>query len=528
MKSRPVIIIALAIVIFVASLATSYYPIYKKGYSLGGETLNLSEARNYAIAGTYKYESSNGVFLSADKALNEGKELGITNPLTPIIYGQIFKNFGWGSPLMPVYLSIVLAALFNVLIFLLITQLFSITIGFLSAVIMVFMPVRIIGSLFFGGYEFAMIFFACALLLFFDSKNLFKVSRWRLGCSSVLFALAALDRSAFSISFVPFVLYDFYKNRSWKRTLIFILPFLIIFGSTLTNYSWIGVPNGYVSDINNQSFSQFGHVYNDPYSLYYNGDDFIENLRSQGEINRVTFHYFSQWGYDVSLSEQLNAYKDSVRFYFTQVLNLTNYGGPLIILVMLLGGLWLYRNNKEMFWFFGTWLVMWLGGLVYFTTGNWDHFLEIIFIAAVLTGLGTYQLLEMFKAVSFRRSMLIGILLVFIVSHLAYANKWKLYDAYRSSNFGVALDMADKEKDLKNTGVIAVGVHPTFAYTFYYLTNRDVIYFNPDTVTELIENGKLGEAFDIYEVKSAFGYSSDLSNQIKSSLKIPTFSYDKN
>lgn len=526
MKPR-FIIGGLAVVIFIASLAASYYPIYKKGYALGSDFLNLSEARNYATAGTYKYESSNGIFLSADRAVGEGKETGISNPLTPIIYGKIFKYFGFNSPLIPVYVSLILAALFNVIIFLLITQLFNVTVGFSSALIMSFMPVRILGALLSGSYEFAMIFFAGALLLFFDSKKLFKTNLWRLGSSSILFALAALARNAFLVSFVPFVMYDFYKNRSWKRSLIFILPFLIIFGSTLTKYSPLGVPNGYVSDINSQPFSQIGHVYNDPYSLYYD-NDFINNLRSQERVGRVTFHFFSQWGYDVSWSERISAYGDSAKYYLIHVFDLTNYGGPLIILIMLLGAFWLYKNKKEMLWFFGVWFIIWLGGLIYFITGNWDHFLEIIFIAAVLVGLGIYQLLEIFKTTSIKQYALAGIILAFIIGHLAYADKWELYDAYRSSYFGAALNMVEKEgKDIKNTGVIAVGPHPTFAYAFYYLTNHDVIYFNPDTIAELIKNKKLKKAFDIYKVESAFGYSSDLSNQIKSSLKIPVYPYNK-
>jgi len=527
MKSR-LIIGGLAIVIFVVSLVTSYYPIYKKGYGLGGDYLNLSEARNYVISGTYKYESPNGVFLSADKAANDGKELGISNPLTPIIYGQIFKYFGFNSPLMPMYLSLVLAALFNSIIFLLITRLFNTTVGLFSAMIMTLMPVRIIGALFFGSYEFAMIFFVIALWLFFDSKNNFQASLQRITFASIFFALAALARNAFLISFIPFVLFDLYKNRSWKRCLVFIIPFLIIFGSTLTKYSWLDVPNGYISNINNQSFSLTGHVYDDPYSLYYSDDDFIKNLRAQGEISRVNFHYFSQWGYDVSFSEQLNAYKDSIRYYLTQMPNLTNFGGPLIILIMLLGCFWLYKNNKDMLWLFGLWLIVWLGGLVYFITGNWDHFLEIIFMASVLIGLGLYQVLEMLKVLPIRQSVICGVLLIFVAGHMIYADKWKLYDAYRSSCFGAVLDMAEKEKDVQNTGVIAFGIHLTCAYNFYYLTDHDVIYFSQETVAELIKDEKLKQAFDIYKVKSAFGYSTDLSNQIKSALKIPVFPYDKN
>jgi len=525
---KPKIIIGgLAIVIFIASLVTSYYPVFKKGYTVGIDSLNLLEARNYAIAGTYKYESANGVFLSADKAVAEGKKLAISNPLTPIIYGQIFKLLGTEKRMLPLYISIILAAIFNVLIFLLITNLFNYTIGFFSAVTMVFMPVRIIGTLFMGSYEFAMIFFVLALFLFFDPKKLFKASLWRLACASVFFALAALSRNAFLISFAPFVLFDFYKNRSIKRGLVLILPFLIIFGSTLTSYSWLNVPNGYLADKNDQSFSLVGHVYDDPYSLYYDSN-YINNLRSREEMNRVTTHFLSLWGYEVSMSDRLIAYKDSAQYYIEHFISLTNYGGPLIIMFMFLGAYWLYKNKRDILWFFGVWLFMWLCGLVAFQTGNWDHSLEIIFVVASLVGVGLYQILEILKTIPIRQSTIAVFLLVFIIGHLIYSGKWNLFDAYRSSYFGAAFELAKKEQDLNSSGVIAVGAHSVFAYAFYYLTNHDVIYFNPNTIEELIKDKKLKEAFGIYKVKSAFGYSSDLSKQINTTLKIPVYPYDKN
>jgi len=518
----------LAIIIFTVSLAVSYYPLHKKGYATGGDFSALAEARNFAIAGTYQYESPNGVLLSTDKVATEGKKIGITNPLTPIIYGYIFKYFGTDTPLMPMYLAIVLAALFNVIIFLLTTQLFGPMIGFFSAITMAFMPVRIIGALSFSSYEFAMVFFGIALWLYLGSQEkLFKVSLGRLAIASAFFALAALARNAFLISFAPFVIFDFYKNRLFKRSLIFVLPFLIIFGSTLTSYSWLGVPNGYLADINNQPFNQIGHVFNDPYSLYYNKDNYLNNFVSQEKLNRVNIHFLSQWNYKVSWSERLKAYEDSVKFYLTRTFDLTNYGGPLIVFIMFLGGYWLYQNKKDMLWFFGFWFVIWFGGLVSFQTGNWDHFQEIIFMAAVLTGLGLYQLLELLKPLRFKQLIMSGILLVFIVGHLIYADKWQLFDSYRSSYFGAAIEMAKAEQDIKNTGVIAVGTHSTFADAFYYLTNRDVIYFNPSTIEELIKNGKLKEAFDIYKVKSALGYTSNLSNRMKLTLKIPVFPYDR-
>src|SRR3989344_2827979 len=132
--------IILSFLIFIFSIVAYYYPVYKKGYPPGADHQNLIEARNFALAGTYKIESPIGVLLSSKNVDQLGAEKGIFNPLTPIIYGHIFKCFGF-KPNLPLYVSIVLFALFNVLIFLLSGRLFGTVVGFMSGVAGSFMPV---------------------------------------------------------------------------------------------------------------------------------------------------------------------------------------------------------------------------------------------------------------------------------------------------------------------------------------------------------------------------------------------------
>lgn len=125
--------IILAIVVFCVSAGAYYYPVYKKGYPVGGDYLNLVEARNYASSGTHMTEDANGAYLSSQNAKLRGVITGIPNPLTPIIYGQIFKYFGFNINL-PVYVLIVLFSIFNVLLFLLISRLFSVKVGFIAGI----------------------------------------------------------------------------------------------------------------------------------------------------------------------------------------------------------------------------------------------------------------------------------------------------------------------------------------------------------------------------------------------------------
>jgi len=509
---------SLAIAIFLVSVFVSLYPINKKGFAIAGDFTNLSVARNFSVSNTYRTERIDGMLLSSSVAAKDGKISGISNPLTPIIYGRIFQySEALDLAVKPEIVAVLMAALFNALLFLLISYLFGTMVGFASALIVVFMPVRLAGALYYGSYEFAMLFFICALWAYFISRK--TAGRFGLSSlifSSILFALAALARNAFLISFIPFVVFDFYKTRSYKRALVLLLPFLVVFGLTLTPYSWLGLPNGYTAGIDSQPSTQINHVFEDSYSAYYNRDKSIENMREDG-LDRLETHFLSQWGYGVSWLDKLSAYKDSATYYIVETFNLINLGGPILILIMLIGSFWLYKNDKDMLILFGIWTAIWLAGLVYFETANWDHFLEVIFIAGSLCGLGLYQLwhwLAGFLSLKKGQQYSLGlILIIFIVGHLVYADKWRLYDSYRSSYMGAMIKYSELVSE-GDGGAIAVGVHPGFADGIYYFSNRDVIYFSPNTVTNLIKDGGLSSAFKKYNVATVVGFNGDLSLQI--------------
>ena len=76
-------------------------------------------------------------------------------------------------------------------------------------------------------------------------------------------------------------------------------------------------------------------------------------------------------------------------------------------------------------------------------------------------------------------------------------------------------------------GAYAVGVNAAVAYGLAYYSQRDVIYFNNETVERLLAENKLAEAFSHYGVTKAVGYSSEMSSQIVKTLKIPVIPWDK-
>ena len=213
--------IILGCVIFIVSITAYYYPVYQKGFAPGADHQNLMMARNFTVSGTFKVEDSKGVLLSSKNAATEGKETGIFNPLTPIIYGYIFKYFGFDYRL-PLFVSITLFGLFNVLVFLIISRLFSVTVGFMSGIASALMPVMSVGAVHGGFYEWAMLFFGFGLLSYFGSKTgPFNSSNVRVFISSIFFGLSALARNAFAISFIPFFIYDFLSTDRIKEDFCF-------------------------------------------------------------------------------------------------------------------------------------------------------------------------------------------------------------------------------------------------------------------------------------------------------------------
>lgn len=519
--------IILAVVIFCVSAGAYYYPTHKKGYPLGADYLNLIEARNFAASGTYMSQDKIGTYLSSANAKN-GDVTGIPNPLTPIIYGYIFKYFGFHLNL-PFYLAIVLFSVFNLIVFLLLSRLFSVGVGFIGGILGAFIPTVAVGASIGGFYEWAMLFFAVALWFYLGSKNgPLKAGLVRVLLASVFFAMAALARNAFAASFIPFFFYDLYIHRSVKRSLIFILPFLVIFGLTLTPYSWLGVPNGYLSSTQ-QPFSEMVHLFDDPYAYFFNRDQYIAQYFGGKTINRVTIGFLEHYGYSVSIKNIIKAYYQASVFYVNQFFNIINFGGPAIIFLMILGIWQFYKRNTQLFHLFILWLFLWLSYLVYAKSGNWDHYLEIIFVIITLSSLGVYCLYN------WARSNLPGfkyyVAAIFITGllliQLSQSAKWRFHDDYRSSTIGIARALAAQvNKNLD--GSYAVDIHPNVPYALNYFTDHNVIFFNADTVRELLASKKLKSIFGIYDVKGALGYPPDLSAEIAKTLKIQVIPCVKN
>jgi len=507
--------IALILVcLFLLSTVIHFLPVWKKGYSFSPMGGDLILARNLALSGQYKIESENNIVLSSDRIKTEGISCNWGNKLTPLIYGQIFKIFGFKQNL-PLYFSLILWSLTGSLLFLLVLKLFNLKLAVIFGLIDIFVPVLTQGSLMAGFYEWAMLFFIIGLLFYLYKKETGKIN---LILASFFFGLAALARNAFLVSFIPFVIYDFWKNRSWKRVIVFVLPFVLLWGIYLIPDYLQGTPNAYLAS-EDTSFGMYGHLFPDPYTFHFEKDEYIKSILGTSDY---TFSQFLlKYEHSVSFKNKLIMYFSSIKFYPKEFSKLIITGGPLIILFLMAGLVYLYRKKRPLLNLFMIWGVVWYALLVILKTNNWDHFLELRFPIVLLISLGIYWLIDFILKLSLKerfKYIIVLILSFCIFLHFVQANKWMLHEEYNTSKIETITQMAKSinQKQLnKQNDVIAVSIHASIPQALNYYTDLSIIYFDLNTVENLLNQDKFSWAFEQFGVTKIIGFNPDLSQKIK-------------
>ena len=515
MKKNVVLII---IILFLFSLVAHYYPVYKKGYSFNPMGGDLTMARNVALTGGYKIESEKNVILSSVKVKDEGISSNSGNRLNPFVYGQIFKVFGFNQDL-PLYVALVVWALAGVILFLIVLKLFNLQVAIIFGLVDIFIPVLTQGSLMPGFYEWPVLFFSLGLFSYFwpsFSKERNKNNWLNLVLASLLFGLAALAKNSFVVSFVPIAVYELWQSRSLKKAIVFILPFILVFGGYLMSGYLTGLPNAYLSS-EDTDFGRYGHLFPDPYTYHYENEEYIESIIGTSVVGYTWF--LLKYGYPVSLKDKLLRYWHTIRFYPKEFSKLIVLGGPLVILFLIVGLVYLYRKRKSLFKFFVVWGLLWYLLLIYFKSANWDHFLEIRFLLTLLVALGVSWLIDFVLGLSWENKIKytgLGIISLALLFHLGQANKWMLYEEYKGSNTKTIREMAlvvnQRSLDKENE-IVAVDGHPTVQSLNYY-TDVSIVYFDSETIKKLLNQGKLSWAFEQFGVTKIAGFSPDLGQRI--------------
>ena len=514
--------ISLIILIFFISVAANYWPIYHKGFSYKFSADNLILARNLSLADKYSITDEKNIVLSSTLVAEKGINYNSNNILTPLIYGKLFDFLGF-KPNAPLYVSLVLYALSAVLLFLLVLRRFNLYTALFFSAIYIFSPFIIGGAIWFGFYEWAILFFSAGIVIYLWKEN---PKTWRLIASSIFFGLAVLARNAFLVSFIALLIYDFYSNfiykKDWKlikqwlfpaikRIFIFALPVILLWGGVLIKDHLSQKNNPYIKLVETYD----DHLFPDPYTYHFEKDQYIEHLKSVAQGDQI--NGLIGYGYLHSWKARIKMHFVSLKYYINYFFRQPTLGGPVIILFLILGIIFLYRKDKKLLVLPVFWIVFLFLILIGLRTSNEDHFLEIAFPLALLTAIGLFGSLDWLKQAVKKQShfiLLAGLIILVLFVHLIQSDKWMFHENYLYTYTQQKEDLLTVIKNVQNIGINDVLVVPGDCLFFNYYTDYNCVNFAPETITRLLEQNKLQWAFDQFGVTRVAGFGESLNRKI--------------
>jgi hypothetical protein len=523
-------VIAMTLLVFLFAAGVRALPLLHKKYPIDNDAVQMTLARNLYLGLGYKMETADGVILAT--SLVAERAMPASNPYVGISLGYylLFKLFGFQPNLfLPIVTTVAAHAFLTALFFLLARKMTNISVAFIFVIFDTLMPVIMEGSLAPELYEFAMPLFAVGMLLYLYGKG--RPAIWRLVLAGVFFTLSIFARNAMMFSYGAFVVYEFWQNKSYKRALMLILPGIVIAGGALL----YAIPKNYATGfaggmIGKTTFpSQFYlHIYPDAYTYKY---DQAGYFAAGGQLNSSYNEPFMRYGRHYSLKEYVAAYARPISSTLLGFFPLIVWGGPLILILLLFGAIFLHKEKRDIFNLLAIWFVVWLTGLFFARTSNWTHYLELEFIFVLTISFGVYKIFELLLKSGLAKKyqyVLIGAIMALIAAHLLDANKWMLHEQYRGDKqetvAGIAQNINDRH--LSAADVIAVGLEPRTTFIFNYYTNLNYVYFNPETLDRLLKEGRVAEAFGKYKVNYVLGYSPELTSRLVAAVKVKNLASD--
>lgn len=516
-KNRVVILTLTGGLIFASYFSIHYYQIFYKGYPLDVYDSNLTLARNLHFTGLGYIEDEKNIYLSTDLVAERGQKNDAGNKLTPIFYKYIFDLFGFSYNL-PIFVSLFLWSLSAVFIFLILYKFFNIWIGLIGSIIDILLPYFWIASTTAGFYELAILFFIFGLFFYLKREKYYY-----LFFAGIFFALAILARNAFVISAAAIAIFELYQRKSIKRLIFLTLPMFLIVGFSFT-VDLIKGENYYLTEKSN-SFSYYSELFPDSYTYHFNKEQYLEQIKN--EVKGDTANFLEMYGYNLGFKGKVKLYLNSAIYYLKNFFRLPILGGPMILLLMILGFYYLLKENKLLAKLFFIWLTIWYLGLIFMKTSNYNHFIEIRLIIVALSAFGFFKFLKVIfedQKNSLKKNLWLGLIFIFLFYQFFLTTKFILGRAYEGNNLmTLAVPLIEKVNSLQispKNDVMAVDTHPALIGALNYYTNKNYIYFAPETVKKLITEKKLKEAFAYYGVTYAIDYGQDLNQGILDQTEI--------
>lgn len=516
--NKKTLLVLLAVLVFFITLFVHYLPILVKGYSPALDTDNLVLARNIHLTGEKVIENDLSIYLSSDLLKESGGIPAASfNKLTPLIYSWLFDIFGFHQDI-PLYVSLICLSLVSALLFLLFNRLFNLSIALIGAGVSALVPTFWWESIQLGFYELAVLFFIVGLFFYLYPK---KSNIYTLVFASIFFALAVLSRNAFLISFLAIIVFEFCRNRSLRKVIWLGLPLALIVGAVFF-FDFQAGTNPYFSSNSGETFSDYGHLFPDAYVYHFEAESYLKSIKDQAGGD-VAGRILSRGGYQgfESVQKRFQLFYNSIQYYARQFFRPTILGGPLAILFLFIGFYYLQKKNKALFSLFIIWLVILSSALVYLGTSNHDHFLEILSIISLAIALGIYYFIDLIfysSLKNIKKIIFVSVLLFGTFVYLLGIDYWMFSREYGGENIAVKIhpliEVLNNSNLDSKSDVVAVGVHSAVVGILNYYTNKNYIYFDPQTLERLVEEKKVNEAFEYFGVTHIAGFDNNLSQRV--------------
>ncbi|MBN2094126.1 MAG: glycosyltransferase family 39 protein [Candidatus Zambryskibacteria bacterium] len=533
-KKNKVFVGILLIIIFLFSFGVHYSLYEIKGFSQI-EYFNLLIAKNWAETGELSYENAENVVLSTENIKINGVPTNLGNKLTFYLYGSMFRVFGF-HPDLPIYTSFVLYSLAVVFIFLIVNRAFNLKTGLTAVLLMNSVPFVLPYSQLVGRHEWAWFFMILAAFFYFWPK---KRKYQYLVLSGLFLGLSAATRNSFLVVFPAFFIMELWQYRKStkliiQRELILLFSFLIIILPLIGNNAYIKATLGISTGEHYESFTNFVHLFPDPYTFHYEKNIYIDELiTNKNSFSGGEFRlwgdlgsFLDEYGYDIGFFKgEIITRAYSLFIYLKGLfLSLIVFGGILTWFLIFIGFRELVKKKEYIFPLFGIiFFICWLILLVFLKTSNYTHLLALSLPITILMSYGLVRLSEIISdSITFKKikpSFISWVIVLIFVIMFAQISWWTIRELSANSGLKNSLINFSKTELKKSTidwsEVTMVGYSKEETDLLTYYLNQNFIFFDEETVKKLAEERKLNSVLKEYNISGYIGFDDKTSEIIK-------------
>ncbi|MFA6428768.1 MAG: hypothetical protein WCW02_04500 [Candidatus Buchananbacteria bacterium] len=518
-----------------------YSPLVFKGYNATiTASDNLVRARNFAYTGRYATENQLNVVLAPELIKDQAVTSNYGNKWGSIFYGYLIRWVHPSSNQAIIFINCIILALALLVFTIAIYYTWGSLMAFIFALVYIFLPTNWSLAQMLVDYELALLFFALFLLFFSfgtkkfsslesdtDNFKFFPQGLWLI-VAGIFLILAGVAKEAFFI-ILP-ILFGYLLLFRLKQYLVYVFATVVILWSVLWLPGFLAGQNTYLlfftshttESLKSSDYSYYAHLFPDPYIYHFDRDNFLKqklNFSGSDAMWRLGREkVLANMGQgEVNLWQRLKIGTALALRHVFRFFSITEIGGPLITLLLILG--WLALKKRSDHWFnFSCWWVF--GSIVlisYVTLAGRNHLMDFGWLIALGVASGVLFLSDVLaKYFMVSKKAVIIVLTLLTIYDLIICSHVMWGQAYDNSPMIKLNYYFDKiaQANLRPDEVIASGTGVDEIYNLNFNTNKSIVAFRPETIERLLAENKLEEVFVRFGVKAILGYSPELSQKI--------------